>query len=357
MEIEKVDELGEEAIRKINGSDFKGALHLARQIQKLGTTHHFVSYMVSGLLIDVGSALGDGEIVEEGVVLLLRDFEKIISNKKYAPTAYYNLGNGYSAIFHFKKIKNPYAACFNETELAKAKTCYRKAFEYDIVDTSLCSQILVNIGNCFDQLGRVVEALECYEKALQFKPDHGMALANKGVALYYYSGLAGEHQATFMLDAHSLITEGLKLGVDLDSASYFKEYLKRISKRFKDKKVLEEEPKFPGYKIKGESEFENFLIKFCLENKLYLNICNYCQKCNAAIGDQIVIKEMIVQHERSGRKDLLKDDQFLRLSAYVNQIKQDYITARFLLILSRYKGINLDFVDKNVRVINTLDLK
>jgi len=48
-------------------------------------------------------------------------------------------------------------------------------------------------------------------------------------------------------------------------------------------------------------------------------------------------------------------DSYLHFSTYLNQIKQDYITARFLLILSRYEGLNLNFVDKRVRIINTLD--
>ena len=182
-----------------------------------------------------------------------------------------------------------------------------------------------------------------------------MALANKGAALYYYAGLAGEHQEEFVLDAYSLIKEGLRQGVEAQSESYFKNYLEQIREGFKDKTVLDEPLKFPGCKIKARSKFENFLTRFCLESKLYLNVCNYCQKCDAAIGDSVVIREMIVDLEKPRRKDPLKDDPFLRLSAYLNQIKQDYITARFLLVLSQYKGINLSFVDKRVRIIDTLD--
>jgi len=58
---------------------------------------------------------------------------------------------------------------------------------------------------------------------------------------------------------------------------------------------------------------------------------------------------LAVQTER------IEDEPFLRLSSYLNHIKQDFITARFLLAISRFKGINLDFVDNNVALIDTLD--
>jgi len=354
MDVARINELGVEASQKIDAGDFEGGLNITRQIQKMGTDY-YVSYLVSGLLIDIGSALGKQEVVKEGVELLQKDFKKIISNKRYAATAYYNLGNGYFAIYQFKKVKDPYMVCFKETELNNVKECYKKALEYEVKDPRLVSQMLVNFGNCLDQLGRVVEALEFYEKALRYLPNHGMALANKGVALCYYAGLAGAHEEEFVFDAYSLIKEGLKQGVEFHSVAYFKKYLEGIKERFPDKGVLDKPPKFPSCKVKAGSKFEKFLTTFCLENKLYLNICNYCQKCEAAIGDPVVIQEMIIEYEKPRRKDPLKYDPFLRLSAYLNQIKQDYITARFLLVLSKYKGVNLDFVDKKVRIINTLN--
>jgi hypothetical protein len=64
---------------------------------------------------------------------------------------------------------------------------------------------------------------------------------------------------------------------------------------------------------------------------------------------------MIVQIETGKKTDFLKNDAYLHLSGYLNQIKQDYITARFLLILSRYEKLDLSFVDKHVLIVDTLD--
>lgn len=123
----------------MNSRDFKGALNLAYQIKDLGS-HYAVSYIASGILIDVGNAVGDEKIIREGVELLKRDFEAIIRHKRYAPTAYYNLANGYYALFRFKIMKDPYVVCFRETELNRAISYYRRALNYKLKDAMLADQ-------------------------------------------------------------------------------------------------------------------------------------------------------------------------------------------------------------------------
>jgi tetratricopeptide (TPR) repeat protein len=345
LDIKKLNELVEKAEQKMNAGDFEGALNLAPKMQNLGSDYR-VGYVVSGLLIDNGWALGDEKKVKEGVELLQKYFKKIVQHAEYAANAYYNLANGYYALFQFKRSRDQFYGIFKETELNKAKVYFRKALEYNPQDTMFASQILVNLGNCYDTYGRVLDALECYEEALRHKPDHGMALANKGLALQYYAALAGEHQRTYLLEAYSLLSQALELGVNPEAIDTFTKYLDAIKQAFPDKKILDNPPKFPGYTIKARSKFERYLIEFCLEHGLYLNICSICNKCDAAIGDTVVIKQMLVP---------ANSDQYIRLSSYLNQIKQDYVTARFLLILSRYKGLNLNFVDKRVTIIDTLD--
>ncbi len=346
LDLNQLTLLREKAIQKMDVGDFQDALTHAYGILELGS-HFFVSYTVSGLLIDIGCALEDEKIVNEGIELLQKDLKTIVQHAKIAPITYYNLANGYCAIFQIKRARAPFFGIFKETELSKAKCYFRKALEHEIQDAMFASEILVNLGNCYDTLGRVLDALECYEKAIKHKPNHGMALANKGVALQYYAALAGEHQITYLLEAHSLLSQALQLGVNPEAVGTFSKYLDAIKRAFPDKKILDNPPKFPGYTIKARSKFERYLIEFCLKNGLYLNICNVCKKCDAAIGDTIIIKEMSVSVDES--------DKYLHFSSYLNQIKQDYVTARFLLILSRYKGLNLNFVDKRVTIIDTLD--
>lgn len=354
MDNKQIYRYRQQAIHKMDGGDLQSALNLARKIQSFDS-NYIVSYEASGLLIDIGADMGSETIIKEGVELLEKDFETIVSHNEYAQTAYYNRANGYYALFHLERINDPYLACFNKTKLDQAKVYYRHALNYGVQDPMLTSQILVNLGNSFDHLGRVVEALECYEKALKWKPDHGMALGNKGQALLYYAHLMSEHQGTILAEAYKILHKALDLGVTQQAAVVFKQCLKTIRKSFSDERILENPPEFPGITIKGETQFEKFMIENCLKNKLYLNFCNYCQKCDAAIGDQVVIKKMIVTVSKDKNENFPEDEPFIRLSSYLNEIKQDYVTARFLLILSRYKRLNLDFVDRRVRIIDTLD--
>ncbi|MCD6296795.1 MAG: tetratricopeptide repeat protein, partial [Deltaproteobacteria bacterium] len=257
MDIDELDKYRQQATQKMATGDFEGALNLVHKIQSLGS-HYIVSYAISGFLIDIGVAMGNEAITKEGVELLQKDIETIVHCERYAPTACYNLANGYSALFRFKKMSDPYVACFKKTELDQAKVYYRKALEYDLQDPMLASLILVNLGNCFDNLGRVIDALECYEEALKWKPDHGMALGNKGLALFNYARLTSEHQGTFLVEAHSLLSEALKFGVLPEAVSVFSQYLEVIRKRFPDKQILNTPPKYPGYTIKAKSKFERF---------------------------------------------------------------------------------------------------
>jgi len=228
---DQIFELGVQANEKMNAGDLDGALEIARRIGNLGADY-YVSYVVSGLLIDLGNIKANENIVREGLELLEKDFETIIRHKDLAPAAYYNRANGYYVLSHFRRMRDPYAGYFEKkTELDEAKFDYRKALEYNIQDANRKAEIWVNLGNCFDEIGRVVEALECYDEALKYKPDHGMALGNKGMALFHYADVTGKHERTFLLEAYSILSKA-KSEVTTESVGTFSKYLKYIQELF-----------------------------------------------------------------------------------------------------------------------------
>lgn len=351
MDIKRVNWICQRVEKKMNAGDFLAALKDVRKI-KNPDGHPYLSYMVSGNLIDVGNALEREDLVQEGVELLEKHKDTLLLDQHRKSTVLYNLGNGYDSLFLFENSREPLAAYFKSSKLNRVKEYYLEALACDESGAPRrLSQIWTNLGNCFKKIGRVVEALECFEKALELDPYHGMAMGNKGVALSYYAHITGDHFGIFLNEAYYLLYQALELGVLPESRNYFLGYLNKIEKFYPDKRITNSRPDLPGVEVEGDSEFEKFLIQYCLDNKLYLNICNVCQKCNAAIGDTLVIKNMLVPDNSKTKQT----DPFLRLSSYLNQMKQDYVTARFLLILSRFKNIDLHFVDKRVMIVDTYD--
>ena len=265
---------------------------------------------------------------------------------------YYNIANGYLALAQIRLRESVSNIYFKETELNQARDYYKKALCGDLSDCECVPEIWTNLGNCLDYMGRVVDAIDCYENALKMKPSHGMALGNKGIALYFYSHICGDKRPIFLAEAHSCLNDALRMNITPESINQFKCLMGKIESCFPDKQDLFHLKEHTDLKINDSNNLEYFLTRFCVNNKLYLNLCNYCQKCNESIGDPIVINKMIVPVKPYTSS---KEDPFLRLSSYLNQIKYEYITSRFLIFLSRREGIDFNFVDDNVRLIDTLN--
>lgn len=347
-EIVKINEMFSLATKKMNNGEYIKALKIVYDIKNNFWPNYSISIALGGLFIDIGNVLRRENVIQEGIDLIKEDFEQILKNQKDPSDAYYYLANGYYALFSCKWDKQPYSNRFKITELDETKINLRKALEYN----NKKPEIFVNLGNCYDHLGRTIDALECYEKALELKPDHAMALGNKGIALCKYAFLLGKHFRTILIDAHYFIKQALEIGVIPESEKSFIIWLNWIEKQFNDKKVLCEPPKFPGYEIKAKSQFNRHLKEYTMKEKLYLNVCSFCQKCNASIGDTINIERMRVKIDKDFS---FENDPYLRLSSHLNHIKEDYISARFLLILSRYEDLNLDFAYEDALFIDTLD--
>lgn len=351
MDKKEIYELYQNCMDYYNNGQYAEAIEIVRIIQSRGNDW-FVPYTASGLLIDLGVVLEDETLVREGIDSIEDNLPEIEKSKDYIQGAYYNLANGYSSILKIKRKVDPYITLFNNTEAETCKKYYRKALKYNYLDPMLTSQILVNLGNIYDSIGRVVEALECMEMALKYNPKHGMAKANKAEALIFYSRLIQDHQATFLNEAHELLEQAFVDEVNPEAKQYYKNIFDKLENLFETKRVKKKTKAFPGIKIKGRSKREQYLIKYCIENKLYLNYCNHCQQCDAAVGDNILIRKMIVPlHKESS----LRDDKFLQLSSYLNQIKQDYVTARLLLVESQNRSTDYSYVDKYVTLIDACD--
>lgn len=343
------------AMRCIETGEYKEALRITRDIQCHSETF-LARFPLCALLIEIGKAMNDEELLREGIA----EGEELIAQAAEQDGNYrrisYNIGNGYQYLYDLRVRSDATHGLFNkDNETRLAKKWYQKAVSTPEEELGCVPELLTNIGNCFDSVGRGLDAIEYYDLALDKKSDFGMALAEKGIALKYLAPVLGEHIGTQLLEAYRFIQEGLALGVEPHAEPAFQLHLDQIRQIHPRPELLDEPPEYPGLSIEADSEYERFLIEFSLRNNLYLNPCGQCRKCNAAYGDSAHIKQMLVKLDDVDLQDWINTDPYLNLSRYFNQIKQDYVTARFLLAMSQHDELDINFADKHVALIDTFD--
>lgn len=350
MNNKQLQNLHDEISEKIDNGEFEKALRMMEDIEQNKLTLG-ISYMLSGLYIDLGAILLRENLIRKGLDLLLENINELKRYENLEQSVYYNIANGYSEMSKFLIRKDSqYGYMVKDTLINEAINYYNMALNCKEKNNHITTQVLVNLANAYELLGRNIEALELYDNAIKISPEFGLALGNKGIALKYYARLTGGNWSMHYKIAHDLMLKAINNGVYKEAEHIFLKQIADIEKHINTNINSECKMDYNNVNLNFKTDFEKFYIEFNIKNRLYLNLCNQCQKCNYALGDDIHISKMIEDVGTS-----LEDSPFLKLSSFLNEIKQNYITARFLLIQSQFRDKNLTFVDNNVKIINTLN--
>ena len=322
-----------DAFKYLDIGDIESAEDILKILRKEKMTSE-LKYIMGALLIEIGTATQNMDYINEGI----KNFEELEYNTPYAVD--YNLGNGFYSKYKIMKDKRNYLTK-NEHLLTKAKRHFLKSIAK--VPIEQLELNYVNLGNTYDYVGRTLDALECYEKA----PNNAYSRINKAIGLFVYSTFHA-NTTPILKDSYDCFKSVLEIPeIPVEFKTLCSEYMKSIENTC-GKQLLEQENK-KTLKRPSNDTLEGFMTNFCLDNKLYLYLCNFCQRCDNAIGDTVIIPNMIVKIT-----DSLEDDPYLKLSSQLNQIKMDYATSRFLLMLSQSESSLLNLMSKNMTL--TLDL-
>ncbi len=347
-----INELINEAYQRIEMGEIEESLKILFNIEQLEINEVDKAYLSSGLYIDIGYIKKNYNLINKGIKLLEKHLEVLKLRGELYQSVFYNLGNGYISLYNLNKLDNSYYGFMNKsTELNKAMEYYKESLESKIKDDNIVVQTYVNFANALDLTGRSIEAIEFYDKALSINPNYGMGIANKGIAIKYYSRLMNDKRSDYIMKGYMLIEEGVKRGVDEYSKKVFVRYMKEI----------EDQVDITSYEYKCNNELENIYEdltdrkediykKFCIENNIYLNLCDNCTKCTYSIHDNIEIRKMITSVDTP-----IHESSYIRLSSFLNEIKQNFVAARFLLFEGYFQDGKLDYVDENVLIVNTLN--
>lgn len=341
------------ASEAINRNDLAQAEALVQSVEaqladREGERAHDTWANLAAIMIDLGARAGREDLLEKGTSLTVRVL-KDLPEAAVWPGLYYNAANGYLALWERRKSAALHGGLLDDTYL-QAKAYYRKALQASShrpgdLPRDLRCQILVNYANCLHGMGRSVEAISLYDQALALDPGMPQALGNKAVTLYHLAFLAEGHTHLFLAEARRLLQEALQGPTDAHAEARFEQVLSRIDR------VIQAHPQFQTEPVESEpakSPFHEFLRKYCARNQLFLTPTALVGRHDALVfGDPMFITHMAAP--------LDDDAKFDRYITFLDQIKEDYVLARYLLVQSQYRSPTVDAIDAAVTLYYPLD--
>lgn len=323
-----------------------------RSISKLDDTAAFEHV---GDLIDASHDAGFGRGADRALYLLDELSRRELSVQHGALSEYFR-ANAWAVKEEVAGDRGSWAWEHPEREqqvLALSRAAVHPGFvELDIVR---CCQILTNRANQLDTMGRFIDAVEGWDGALGIIPRFAMAQANRGYGLKHYGGLLDDdrQRAIFLLHAHDGLVAANAPGAVYDSI-YPDELLQQIANAAKsysaagDLERIRALQDLDGAAL-GRTKAERAYRRWCLDRRLFLNPLNDLGPHSAASTDDLVLPPILESF--SDRPDGFMPPPVI---GFFNQIKQEYVSARFML----YEGLldtRLHFSDRDVQLFDTLD--
>ena len=214
---------------------------------------------------------------------------------------------------------------------------------------SLQACLLTNYGNTLRECGRVISAIEQYKNALGYYPFFPMAMGNLGCCYMQYAYLLGYNQEFYRdcLNRHSylLLNDALESkdpNIYIEGKAYFASQLSRFHIDYRE--FLSNPIAYDELKIKTKKE--NEYRQWVLDNNLFLSPLNDLIDKNISFAkDTIGINRMLTSAEETMPVAF----------GMFNQLKQEYISARFLLYESIAVNGKVHFSDFNTNLTETLE--
>ena len=264
--------------------------------------------------------------------------------------SYYLLGQAYCT----KKMitTDPSRAQFNSKLIWKEIYCYRKSLllAKEVYRKRLVAlipnalefeyQSLVHLGNVYDHMGRFQDALESYRQAAAVKTKDYMWEYNMGFALGSTHGYYEPRAERFVLAwAKALLAK-------YQSKPETSMSVKALYDRIKDRPTPNvSEDKEVTY---SESE-EDFYNRWVNENALRLNAYNDVNPHSEISQDDSLYFNGVFTRKGEHEKGV-------RLFQMMNEIKQEYVSARYMLYFYFYKSGRPHNSDKDVKLADVYDL-
>ncbi len=277
-------------------------------------------------------------------------FDKVKAKAPNDPALYYDIATGYLELYDFRH-RDDGANIFDCEDIIK------QGFKYAQKASASDPRVLTNLGNLYDVVGRPVEAINCYERALRRDKDFGMALGNKAVALETLAPIT-RYSTMYRVYAHQLYQSAFihkQSIIDVGgpkSLEILQDRDKEIVRRYTESgnaELLNKDLRHEDYDESSLSDFVKFYTDFCIRNDLYLNLHIIDKTATASVGDSVI--PQLITRIGDGDEQQYVNDIIFRL----NEITEAYMTARISLVQSQYTNSDLSAISNQTNLVNLLD--
>ena len=272
----------------------------------------------------------------------------------YQAHVYYSLATATDTISVLEKDSN------QENALKKQLYYYRKALKLIQTDEfnepalmqytrALQACIVTNYGNTLRRCGRRIAAIQQYISAQGYYPFFAMGMGNLGVCYMEYAFLLRDNQAyerdCLNYHAYNLLNDAIKSNdpnIHEEAKMYFISAISHFHVDYRE--YLSKPIELKKTPVMTKKEF--IYRKWCLDNRLYLSPLN-----------DLLAKEMSYAEDITNIDNLVASlDEGLPIAfGMFNQLKQEYISARFLYYESLQQSSNQHFSDNRTHLTETLD--
>ena len=155
---------------------------------------YILKVKLAGLLIDICEEGQIKEAIEKGIQTLQND-RIHFSNFIHEGSTEYNLGNAKSGLFRILRTKPGFTfKPENITLLTEAKNHYWRGYKlFQSTNSEIIPQLFINLANALDSSGRVVEAIQYYDKVLVKNSEFPQANDSRSEALIWLNNLSGTY--------------------------------------------------------------------------------------------------------------------------------------------------------------------
>ncbi|PCH60552.1 MAG: hypothetical protein COC05_04300 [Gammaproteobacteria bacterium] len=271
---------------------------------------------------------------------------------QYRAIIHFFKANCYSALASMQSGEPDYMWSWQQNDKVLEILSLRRAVsepEFSKLELIFQCKILTNLGNNLNQFGRFIEAIQAWDFALSLVPNFAMALGNKGVGVIHYARSLYDYGHAGILFSHAknYLKESISQGALWDSGLHpeAKEYFRQNYNRaenYLEKIAYDFEFNLDQWPI-GENKKEVAYRTWCLRHCLFLSPLNDVCRKSASARD--------VLHLPSHTYKINEEPRFPN---YYNLLKQEYVTARFVLFESSGNK-NEHISDRDVLLINGFD--